>query len=90
MEDVSALLLPLSKALQSSNIDLLKALGMVQEVKTILNRRRTNSLSYFKELFERAEKICVDLNIRITLPRRPQRSTERSNYPTDSAEDYYR
>lgn len=61
--------LPLSKYLQSENIDLKKAVEYAQYVHNILNEIRRNAISNFQVMFHEVEETCRRLGLSISLPR---------------------
>ena len=65
MNDFSSLILPLSKALQSPNQDLLKSMSMVSTIIEVLRIRRENAESIFKKLFAEITEMAHNLEITI-------------------------
>ncbi|KAL4148749.1 hypothetical protein QTP88_002913 [Uroleucon formosanum] len=62
--------LPLSKHLQTKNIDLIDAIENADSVRCIIESIRKNAESEFKSIFDEVKTKCDALNIEISLPRR--------------------
>jgi hypothetical protein len=91
MEDMSALLLPLSASLQSPSTDLSKCIAMVMEIRTVLKQRRQNAETLFAASFLKVSSLATEIGVEMTLPRRVGRQTHRDSYLIASTpEDYYR
>jgi hypothetical protein len=91
MNEMAALLLPLSKALQTPAIDLLKCMAMVDKVTQVLRNRRKNAVEEFRKVFiELINPSAVDLDVLIKLPRRTGRQTQRENHEAANPEEFYK
>lgn len=82
--------LPLSKHLQTKNIDLIDAIENADSVRCIIESIRKNAESEFKSIFDEVKTKCDALNIEISLPRRTNVQKNRCNVQETSPEDYYR
>lgn len=74
----------LSVYLQSKNLDLRSAILMVESVIEQLSDIRQNSDTKFHDLFTEAQRLAIEINTEINVPRRGKYST------TNTIEDYYR
>jgi hypothetical protein len=61
MEHVSALVLPLSKELQSVSLDLFMALELVKQVSKELQHQRDFAVDSFKTIFEKAAQVWMNI-----------------------------
>lgn len=82
--------LPLSKHLQTKNIDLIVAIKNAESVRCIIEIIRKNAESEFKCIFDEVKTKCDALNIEISLPRRINVQKNRCNVQENSPEDYFR
>lgn len=90
MADISAVILPLSKALQKQNCDLMKGISMVQDIKNMLALKRENAEAEFQLIFTQTCDLAKEMDVEISLPRRVGQQTQRANYSTTSSEEYFR
>lgn len=90
MRQVFAILHPLSKYLQSVNIDLKCALKMTTAVYDQLMNLRANADVNFNKIFQEAVTICEKLDIEMKAPRTARQQLYRSNPDVNSVEAYYR
>lgn len=81
MEDICGLLLPLSKALQSSTADLSAGMRLV-DIVDVLEQRRQNAENGFNVIYSKVAALSQEFDVQIQLPRRVGRQTNRENYPT--------
>lgn len=86
--------MPLSRQLQTENIDLLTALKVAKDVQQILQRFRENVVNDFHTNFLKIEQWCQDLNIDTDFKRltRTQKKVldELVTSTNKTAEDFYR
>ncbi|KAK5649293.1 hypothetical protein RI129_000322 [Pyrocoelia pectoralis] len=82
--------LPLTKYLQSENIDLISAVTYAEHTVNELQKIRDNSEEEFADIFKSVEAICSQEEITIKVPRTTGRQTTRENVPHDSPETYFR
>ncbi|KAE9542517.1 hypothetical protein AGLY_003378 [Aphis glycines] len=82
--------LPLSKFLQTKNIDLVEAVQTTDNVVNIIKQLRLNDESEFKIIFNKVKSKCDSLNIEISIPRTANKQKNRCNVQVDLPEDYYR
>ena len=90
INEVFEITLPLSKYLQTENIDLKLAVDSAMNVKASLEQARQDVDDRFSKLFAIVSALCGKLDIPIQKPRTATRQAHRSNYPAESAEDYFR
>jgi hypothetical protein len=93
LESVSGLLLPLSKILQATDLDIFMANDLIGDLLSVLKKRREQYENIFKTLFSHAKTLCNQFSIQVKLPRCPSKQTCRDNYPIDGIdnhEKYYR
>jgi len=81
--------LPLSRKLQTTEIDLLQAMNLTISLQSSIDNLRSNE-NNFKVIFDRAVHLAEAMNIEVTKKRTTRRQTGRSNPETNSLEDYYR
>jgi len=63
---------------------------VIQEVKEVLNKNRTNSRNVLKDIFIESSNMAKSLGFDIQLPRISKTQMNRANHPIQSVEDYYR
>jgi len=80
LESFAALFLPLSKSLQSQDIDLLQARDDISGITDVLQLRRQEADERFQRHFQSVEALCQQHDINIQAPRRTGIQTHRSNY----------
>ena len=90
MESVAGLLLPLSKQLQSSSMDIVEAATLVGDVIEVLGNRRATADLEFQLLYKKMTTLCSALDVSIQLPRRVGRQTCRDNHPAETPEEYFK
>jgi len=96
--EVSALLVGVSRQLQSPNRDIIKALSYVNELVVLLSNMRDNAEQRFKDIFGRAVALAEKMSVPVEKPRIAKRSIYRANagFTTGEAtgknniEEYYR
>ncbi|XP_050527818.1 52 kDa repressor of the inhibitor of the protein kinase-like [Daktulosphaira vitifoliae] len=89
-EKLLAYTLPISKVLQTTDIDLSTAVNQVGSVVSILHRLRSNAENEFKLLFLEAQQIASNLDFTLSTPRLTKHQTKRCNAPSENIEEYYR
>ncbi|KAE9525840.1 hypothetical protein AGLY_014066 [Aphis glycines] len=89
-EKLLAYTLPISKILQTTDIDLTTAVNQVESVVSILRRLRSNADNEFKQLFLEAQEIASNLDLTMSIPRLTKHQTKRCSAPSESIEEYYR
>jgi len=72
---VLSLSLPLSKFLQTKNIDLVEAIQTADDVVNKIKRLRLNDKTEFKIIFNNVKSKCDALNIEIYVPRTANKQT---------------
>lgn len=92
LEEVCALMLPLTRMLQTSGIDLVQAMSGVNDLIVSLQKLRSNEV--FTKLFADSSNLAQFLGISITKPRTASRSVYRptagAGDNSDCAKTYYR
>jgi Domain of unknown function (DUF4371)/hAT family C-terminal dimerisation region len=89
-EAVAALMLPLSKKLQTPSMDMYTARKDISETMEVLMNWRSTAETEFSALFLQSLELCKAAGVAMSLPRRTSRQTMRPNYDTDSPEIFYR
>ncbi|KAJ1519246.1 hypothetical protein ONE63_011265 [Megalurothrips usitatus] len=67
---VFAVSLPLSRQLQTKELDIAAALHLADAAKGALQDMRDNAATHFAEIFSETEKLCRSLDVQIEIPRR--------------------
>ena len=90
VERLAGILRPLALALQDKQMDLTKALQLVDAVKSVLTEQRASSEKEFAELMRTVECAAEKLDVEVRKPRLPEKSVYRGNAGRDlSTEAYY-
>lgn len=89
VENLLSFTLPISKILQSTDLDISKALNNIDNVISVLQNIPTNVENEFKIVFNEAYEIADALEITIDIPRLTKNQTKRCNVPSEN-EEYYR
>ena len=89
---LAGIMRPLAVSLQEKGSDLTKALGLVDAVQAVLERRRSGSEKEFSPLMAKVVAFAVELDVEVTKPRLVKRSTHRDNagHKVMTTEDHYR
>jgi hypothetical protein len=87
---VLSLSLPLSKFLQTKNIDQVEAIQTADDVVNIIKQLRLNDKSEFKIIFNNVKSKYDALNIEIFISRTINKQKNRCNIQIDLPEDYYK
>ena len=87
---VFAISAPLSKFLQTENVDLESVLQFADTTQSAIKQIRKNSNAEFNDIFKNVEDICSSYSIAVSLPRTISRQQNRNNVTTNSPEEYYR
>lgn len=90
LADVFALTLPLAKRLQAVNIDVLKAMSLVDAILKTLQSHRDESTEYFKSLYKKAEDLASLMGTELKKPRTTAVQINRNNVQCESTQDYFR
>ena len=91
MKRFSSILRPLSVMLQSKGLDLMKALSMIESVRSIILKERADSEKCFNEVVTEAESMSDTLGFELSVPRVVARSTQRANAgDCTTVSSYYR
>lgn len=91
LENISSIMLPTTRMLQTSGLDLVEAMTLVNDMIASLSALRSSER--FALLFQDAKTVGVMLGITLIKPRTPSRSVYRAAASiacNDSVEDYYR
>lgn len=81
--------LPLSRKLQSREIDLLQAMNLTITLQDAIRNLRSNE-NNFEAIFDKAVNLAETMNIEVTKKRATRRQTQRSNPDTNTIKDYFR
>jgi hypothetical protein len=90
LSKVFAVSLPLSRLLQTENMDLCEAINLAVQLDTTVEKMRINADEEFADLFGTIQIICRKLGVSVCVPRRVGRQTHRDNIPAETPEDYFR
>jgi hypothetical protein len=90
LQNALKLSLPLSKYLQSVNLDLNLAVKTAMHLRDSFQEMRDSAEDSFSVVFKGASETASKLDISVTKPRIASRQTMRSNIPANSTEEYYR
>ncbi|XP_050064205.1 zinc finger MYM-type protein 1-like [Aphis gossypii] len=82
--------LPLSRQLQTENLDLVKAIALAEDVSQTVMELRRKAEEDFKEIYTEVNRKCETLGVAITIPRLTKNQQHRSNFSTNSSEEYFR
>lgn len=88
--NVLSMSLPLSKLLQTQNIDLIEAIQNADNLENIIKNTRLNAEREFKIIFNNVKSKCDILNIEIPMPRIVHIQKNKCNIQANFPEDYYR
>lgn len=80
----------LSRFLQSENIDLALAINHTYKLKEKLQDIRNNAENEFRNLFQKVESKCRELDTTLNMPRIVGHQTNRCNIQCTTVEEYYR
>lgn len=81
----------LSRLLQSSSIDLKKAMDAMKDTMSVLQEKRRNVNAVFEQLFSEAKEIAEQLDVQLRSPRIVSKQIHRANnQPGQSVEEYFR
>ncbi|KAL4135146.1 hypothetical protein QTP88_006789 [Uroleucon formosanum] len=81
---------PLSRLLQTENLDLSTAMILATNIEEMLIKMRNDNEKEFNYIFNDVQKICSDWDVDVKIPRKVGRQVHRSNIETDSPEVYFR
>lgn len=86
----SAILEPVTQALQAVQVDLPEVQLQVQNLLSVIKLHRGDSDNYFRDIFEKTVQIAQKVDIELIIPRQCGRQKHRSNPETTSVEEYFR
>lgn len=90
-EAVYAFTLPLSKVLQTVNIDLFNAVSLAENSIEELNGLRNNATTAFRNIMSETNQIMMELfGTEVKKPRLTKNQRNRANYQTQTEEEYYK
>ena len=87
---VFAVSMPLSRLLQTENMDLCEAMSLAEQLDATLKAMRANAEDEFHQLFGSIQEACQKFGVSMDIPRRAGRQTHRTNIPYTTPEDYFR
>ena len=79
----------LTSNLQAESKDIVTAVGEIKNVLSTLQNIRDNISTHHSCWFRTVQKICADMGVEPSIPRRCARQTHRSNIPADTPSEYY-
>jgi hypothetical protein len=87
-----SLSLPLGRALQFENVDLLEAINMINKHKDMIQVLRTYAETEFFGIYDssKAKVMAESFGISVTIPRTSGRQIHRCNVQVDSPEAYFK
>ena len=86
----SAMLEPITQALQAVHVDLLQVQSLIEELLVIFQASRQNGDEEYKSLYTETERLATQIDVEMTSPRHAVRQTNRANPPSTSTEEFYR
>ncbi|XP_047125152.2 uncharacterized protein LOC124807361 [Hydra vulgaris] len=86
----SAILEPVTQALQAVQVDLPEVQLQVQKLLNVVKLHRGESNIYFKDNFEKTAQLAQKMNIELIIPRQCGKQKYRSNPGTMSVEEFFR
>ncbi|XP_068127350.1 52 kDa repressor of the inhibitor of the protein kinase-like [Hyperolius riggenbachi] len=86
----SAMLEPVTQALQAVELDILAVSGHVQNLLAIFRSHRTDAANHFKIIFEKAEDLAKSIGTELLIPRQCGRQVHRANVDSCNTEEYFR
>ncbi|KAL5245885.1 hypothetical protein ACI65C_013293 [Semiaphis heraclei] len=81
---------PLSKFLQTENLDLESALEFADMTQSTIKQIRDNANAEFEKIFKEVEDVCSSFDITVSVPRTTSRQKNRSNVMNNNPIEYYR
>jgi len=87
---VFAVSMPLSRLLQTENMDLAEEMNLASHIETTLKTITQNAEQEFSNLFGTVEATCETLNVALEIPLRAGRQTHRNNRHASTPEEYFR
>lgn len=81
---------PLSKFLQTENLDLESALEFADMTQSTIKQIRDNANAEFEKIFKEVEDVCSSFDITVSVPRTSSRQKNRSNVMNNNPIEYYR
>lgn len=85
----SALLEPVTQALQAVALDLCTVHRHVQDLLVVLRNHRKNPEVFFEDIFSKATDLSTQLDISLNIPRTCGRQAHRSNFKDVTVQKYY-
>ncbi|XP_072143732.1 52 kDa repressor of the inhibitor of the protein kinase-like [Dermacentor andersoni] len=89
-DHVLAVTLPLSKKLQTRNIDMSAAIDDIDVVQQAIENDRKNATASFSKIFAQVQELAEKLDVEITCRRAGVRQQDRGSIASESAEEYFR
>lgn len=80
----------LSKIFQKKNLDLNTAANTIKDTLQVLSKCRENVETEFSNIFKLSEDLANIIDVELRMPRLCEQQKNRSNYPTNNVESYYR
>lgn len=89
-EHILAMTMPLSRKLQTKEIDISAALNDIGVVQEATQKNREEADDSFMKIFSEVVDLATKFDVVISNPRSGTRQHRKANSPADSPEDYYR
>lgn len=90
LSDVLSTTLPLSRLLQTTNLDKVIAENLIKDTIKVINNKRSNADEPFSTLFKDVVNILNDLDIQLSVPRQVGRQVYRTNAPNSNPEEFFK
>jgi len=90
VQHTSGIILPVSKLLQKTELDIFAVIELIDSVLDILRNNRSNCENVFHKIFDQAEKECEKYDAPLLIPRKCKSQIFRDNYPSDDPEHFFR
>ncbi|KAJ8892019.1 hypothetical protein PR048_004584 [Dryococelus australis] len=90
LAEVLGLTLPLARKLQPEYMDVLEAMYLVEATLESLREQHYKSTDTFKKIFKESEKLAMEMGTQINKPRITNLQKNRSNFNSQTVEEYYR
>jgi len=90
MQHTSGIILPVSKLLQTKELDIFAVIKLIDSVLDILRQNKSNCENVFHKIFDQAKNECEKYDAPLLIPRRCNSQIFRDNYPSDGPEHFFR
>jgi len=90
MQHTSSIILPVSKLLQTIELDIFAVIELIDSVLDILRQNRSNCENVFHNISDQAKNECEKYDAPLLIRRRCKSQIFRYNYPSDDPEHFFR